>query len=393
MRLVAVNRFYRPDHSATSQILTDLAEALVRDGHDVTVVTSRLGYEDAKAGLPPRETLDGVKVIRVPSTRMGRAGALGRMVDYLTYYFAAIFTLLGEVKKGDFLLAKTDPPLMSVAAAFVSRLKGAHLINWCQDLFPEVAGALGMGWAKGPAGKALIWLRNRSLHRAKTNVVLNQNMKDKLVEEGIPAQQISILPNWCDARIRPVARTDNELRAKWELTEKTVIGYSGNLGRAHLPEEIAKLLRCADGLDEISWLFIGGGKGVAEVQAAAAEVSTEVQFRPYQPLERLSESLSIADIHLITLAPDCEGLIMPSKYYGVLAVDRPVLFLGSPQGSIAKEIDAHGHGAVLDIAKPDTWRATVEELVEDCEARRGKVDPTEGHAGLGLWREKLSSLQ
>jgi colanic acid biosynthesis glycosyl transferase WcaI len=75
-RLIFVNRFYAPDHSATAQILTDLCRRLAADGHDVTVVASRMRYDDAAARLPADETLDGVRVRRVATTRLGRANLL-----------------------------------------------------------------------------------------------------------------------------------------------------------------------------------------------------------------------------------------------------------------------------------------------------------------------------
>ena len=224
------------------------------------------------------------------------------------------------------------------------------------------------------------------------NVAINENMKERLVSEGIPERTIRILHNWCDGRIRPVARDENTLREEWGLKDRVVIGYSGNLGRAHLPQEMGHLLRATDRLEGLSWLFIGGGKGVEAVQDAARQVGTEVQFRPYQPLERLSESLSVPDIHLISLDPNCEGLIMPSKYYGVLAVDRPILFLGSPKGAIAREIERHGHGVILDISKPENWRGLVEKAMADHAGMQGRVDPATGHAGLGELRRALEEL-
>lgn len=394
MRIVVVNRFYKPDFSATSQLLTELAESLAADGHEITIVTSRLGYVDTTTDLPGREQMNGVDVIRVPSTRLGRAGVPGRMVDYITFYLSAIFVLFQQVRKGDVLITKTDPPMISVAGALVANIKGARLINWCQDLFPEVAGSLGMGWAKGPIGKALTWLRNRSLKSADMNAVLDENMKDHLIAQGVPEKTIRILPNWCDARITPVRREDNPLREEWGLKEKVVIGYSGNLGRAHVPPKIAELLKRTSDLSDVVWLFIGGGKGSEEVQYAAAQCPEgKIVFKGYQPLERLSESLSVADIHLISLEPECEGLIMPSKYYGVLAVDRPILFLGSPEGTIAKDIKEMGHGAILDIDQPDSWRAIVEECVENPRALQGKASPSLGHAGLGRWREALRTFE
>jgi len=90
MQIIAINRFYRPDHAATAQMLTDLAEHLARCGFNMRVLTSRLLY-DGSGALPARETLDGVAVERLWSTRFGRAGLLGRTIDYLSFYASAFF--------------------------------------------------------------------------------------------------------------------------------------------------------------------------------------------------------------------------------------------------------------------------------------------------------------
>lgn len=146
-RCIALNCFSAPDHPATAQLLTDLAENLVRHGHSVTVITSGLRYDGPKAILPARETIYGVEVRRVWTTRFGRATIWGRALDYASFYLSAFLVLLAETRKGDTILAKTDPPLISVPAAIAARLKGTRLVNWCQDLFPETAAALGFRWA------------------------------------------------------------------------------------------------------------------------------------------------------------------------------------------------------------------------------------------------------
>ena len=89
MKIVFVNRFYAPDHSATSQMLTDLAIALAAGGADVQVITSRLRYDDVAASLAPHEVIDGVEVHRVWTSRFGRGNLAGRALDYLSFYVAA----------------------------------------------------------------------------------------------------------------------------------------------------------------------------------------------------------------------------------------------------------------------------------------------------------------
>src|ERR1700686_3795879 len=113
-RLIFINRFFSPDHSATSQILSDLAFDLAGAGREVHLVTSRQIYDDPKAALPDREILNGVDVHRVASTGFGRPRPLGRWMDYVSFYRSVKRRLNDIVRPGDIVIAKTDPPLMSV---------------------------------------------------------------------------------------------------------------------------------------------------------------------------------------------------------------------------------------------------------------------------------------
>src|SRR5262252_6922473 len=120
-RLIFVNRFFSPDHSATSQILSDLANHLASAGRDVHVVTSTLLYDDAKAALPVSEIINGVHVHRVPSTGFGRNALLGRAIDYVSFYRAMWQCLVALAQEGDIIVAKADPPLTSIIAMAAAR--------------------------------------------------------------------------------------------------------------------------------------------------------------------------------------------------------------------------------------------------------------------------------
>src|SRR5262245_6504451 len=111
-RLFFVNRFFYPDHSATSQMLSDLAFALAADGEDVVVIASRQLYEQAAARLAAREIINGVGVHRPRTTRFGRAGLIGRAIDYLSFHLSAGLTLFRLSRRGDVVVTLTDPPLM-----------------------------------------------------------------------------------------------------------------------------------------------------------------------------------------------------------------------------------------------------------------------------------------
>jgi len=367
VRLIAVNRFYWPDHSASSQLLTDLARHLARRGHDVTVVTCRQRYDDPKADLPAREVSGGVQVHRVWTTRLGRDWLPGRALDYATFYLSALIALWRLAGPGDVVLAKTDPPLVSVVAGWATRGRGARLVTWQQDLFPEVAAALGLRWAAGPLGRALVALRNRSLRQADDTVVLNDRMAERLAAARVTAG-VHVVANWSDGEIRPVPHDRNPLRRGWGLADRFVVGYSGNLGRAHLADAVADLVAATAELERLAWLFVGAGAGLDRLRARLAGPA-DVRFRPYQPRARLSASLSVPDVHLVSLDPACEGLIMPSKLYGILAAGRPVAFLGDPDGAVAREVHAFGLGVVLALDRPASWAPTLAGLRDDAAAR------------------------
>src|SRR5437764_3596109 len=235
MRVLFVNRYFAPDHSATSQMVGDLAFFLAARGHDVVAITSRQRYDAASARLAPRERLHGVEIVRVATTRFGRGFLPGRALDYATFYLSAFFALLRRARRGDVVVAMTDPPLLSVVAALACALRGARLVNWTQDLFPEVATALGMrfaGWARP--------LRDWSLRRAATNVALGEQMAARIRERGGRAV---VRHNWAGAALHPVAREANALRARWQLGDAFVVEYSGNAGRAHEVATIAAAMR------------------------------------------------------------------------------------------------------------------------------------------------------
>jgi len=349
LRVVFVNRYYYPDESATAQLLTDLAIGLSAGGIEVHIVCSRQLYENPIARLAAREIARGVNIHRVWTTRFGRRRLLGRALDYASFYVTCAFALIRLLHRTDIVVAKTDPPLISIVAAIAARFKGAVLVNWLQDIFPEVASQLGVMSLPAILGRGLRSLRDTSLRAANTNVVLGSRMLEYLGSRGVPNSKCTIIENSADPdSIRAKSTHDSALRSRLGLTDKFVIGYSGNLGRAHEYETILDAAEALQSDPRFVFLFIGAGVNMASLKSKAeARGMLNLRFLPYQPRGDLEDSLAAADLHLVSLIPSLEGLIVPSKFYGILAAGRAVLFIGDQDGELSRVIRATPCGLVL----------------------------------------------
>ena len=362
-RVFFINRFFYPDQSATSQMLSDVAEHLAATGWSVHIITSRMSFSDASVWLDKETTWQSVNITRVSTTRFGRASVVGRLFDYLSFYFSSFFKVLVLVRKGDIVVVKTDPPMLSVTLGLVARLKRAVRVNWLQDLFPEVAEKAGFGVAKGPTGAVLKWLRNRSLKSAKLNVAIGERMKDKLIDEGVLADSIRVIPNFCDDDVLvPNAANTLNLRTEWGFSDEDfVLEYSGNLGRAHDVDTILDVAEQIADQPHMKFLFIGGGHQKALLQEKAEKRGlTSFYFQPYQERSDLARSLGVGDMHWMSLQPEMEGLIVPSKFYGIAAVGKPVLMIGDPQGEIGEIVRKQKCGLVV---RPGDSQTAAKELL------------------------------
>ena len=344
MKLVFVNRFFYPDHSATSQMLSDAAFALAEKGQEVHVVTSRLTYE-GEVKLMDSESIQGVVIHRLWTSGFGRDFILGRAIDYFTFYLRAFWRLVFMLERGDTVIAKTDPPLVSIAVAIAAKVRRARLVNWLQDLFPEVAIRLGM---KIPVfiTSILAGLRNWSLRQAEVNIVIGEAMRKRVLDLGVGLDRVRVIPNWSDGDAIVPRDGENPLRDEWDLVGKFVVGYSGNLGRAHEIETLYGAIESLSSDDSIVFLFIGGGTLMAKLKARVQSFSNCL-FQPYQPRSALADSLTLPDAHVVILNSKLEGLIVPSKIYGVMSAGKPMLYVGDKEGEVGSLVIEHGIGGVV----------------------------------------------
>lgn len=389
-RLILVNRYFHPDVSATSQFATDLARRLARD-RPVLVLASRQRLEAPDAALPEEAVLDGVRIHRLWSTAFGRTGLAGRALDYLSFLAAAGLWLLRHARRGDTVLAKTDPPLLGVVTAAATAGRGVTHAQWLQDLYPETATRLGVASERGALVRLVRALRDWSLRRSALVVTVSAGMLHDLRGRAGAARLVHI-PNWSDD-----FGADSGARPPGPFR----VGYSGNLGRAH---PIGALLQLAEatGDPQLQFLFSGGGAHYERLRAHVRALGrANWTFLPYQPRETLGALLRQADVHLVILDPRAERHVFPSKLFGVLSAGRPVLHLGDPAGEVAQllrdercgwSLPADSGAAVLALL--DRLRADRPALAEaGRQARRAYERRFAPSIALAAWVEALSAAE
>jgi hypothetical protein len=355
MRILIINQPFWPDVVATAQHLADWTEAMVARGHEVTVIASRSVYGKQGAVLPKRETHKGVNIYRVGANLFQKGRILTRLVDFGLFHLLALYRAL-RLPRQDVVVCLTTPPFVGVIGMLVKNLRGSRYVQYEMDLYPDVPIALGVMKAGSWVSRFFEAIHRKLLRSADRVVVLGRCMAAVIEGKGIAPEKLVLVTPWADpGEIQPVAREENAFRHKHGLGENFVVMYSGNLGLGHdittMVAAMESLLASADEADRgVRFVFIGGGRRMQEVRRLIADKGlTNALILDYQPREELAATLSAADVHLITQAPGTSGLIVPSKFYGILAAGRPSLYVGPADTEVAMTLKEHGLGTVLPI--------------------------------------------
>ncbi len=368
MNIVLVNRFFHPDESATSLLLTDLAEDLALLGHKVTVLSSRMLYENNGVALPIREKMpNGVEVNRVPSTRLGRKRFVTRLLDIGSFHWN-VRRLGSSLPHPDAWFVMTDPPYILDRVLALREKLGGKIVHHVDDLYPDVAIALGTLPQRNFLARLLEKWSRQSLNSADILIALGECMADRLHEKGIGEEKIRVAPPWADGRsLRPFPHRDNPFRTTLGCTNGDFsVMYSGNMGQGHCFDTILKAIGGLRNEKGIHFVFIGGGARKSDIVSYQKHHAlNNLQVLGYQPRDYLRESLSAGDVHLISLDRRVQGMIVPSKLAGILAVGRPVIFVGDNQNSVAQAIIRGNCGFVVPEGNVGMLQQSILKLRDD----------------------------
>lgn len=338
MKVCLLTQYFHPDTSGSSPtFISELIHQLVREDPDlqVDVITSRGMYRE-EAWLPVKEVWDGIRIHRIGlPTGQGRSMPI-RLLTGVLFTLAGLFRILFSPRY-DLLFVTTNPPPSPLAAWLIYRLQGTPYLYLIWDLYPDVPARLEMLNSKSTIFRLTRALQKAWLHSAKQVVVIGRCIQGYLHREyQVPLQRISVIQHWADPGLYPLRQT-SLFAARNSLYGFSVL-YAGNIGHA---QDLDIVLDAASQMKgrhpDLHILIVGNGAGVPAIcKRIEQDGLTNVTRFPSVPRSDYPDLLVAAGVCLVSLAPDLDGLAVPSKFYGILAAGKPVIALVQDSCEIAK---------------------------------------------------------
>ena len=274
----------------------------------------------------------------------------------------------------DVVVVETDPFLLPLLGAELKRWSDCKLVVYVQDVYPDVAVAIGK-IREGFVTRTIRKLLLQAYQRADKIIVLGHDMKDRLVSHGVDPRRIEIIPNWVDTEAIYPVKDDNQFRIENDVDDKFVVMHSGNMGLTQGLEQIIEVAERLKYRDDIVFAIVGGGAKKPYLEAEVKRRNlTNVLIKPYQPRSELATSLSAADLHIVSMHPEICGLLVPSKIYGIMASGTPMMAIVPPGTEVAQLVVNDDIGFVIQPGDIETISETVISSAD------GQLDlPQKGH--------------
>ncbi len=391
-KILVLYHFYYPDDVVSAREFSDLCEGIVERGFNVEVWAGNRACHDPSASYgPSEETIRGVKIRRFWRPAFNQHSFLGRIINSIwlqnVWFWKLLFTF---TLKPDIIMTGTDPLLLVLATPFFKLIRPkAKMVHWAFDLYPEAAVADGLVSGDGLLVKTIRFFLRRAYASCDLIADLGPCMRRLLVrydnggEVGQPVSVVKTVEEKFGIRNEELGVKSNSNGRKhitltpWALEEpvtplasdrmerKLLFGdsslgllYSGSFGRAHEFELILKLARMLG--NRAAFAYSVRGSRLEELKNAISANDQNIRFAEFASPDQLSARLSSPDIHIVSLRPQWNGTVVPSKFFGVLAIGRPVLFEGDSNSDISQWIRKYKVGWNL---QHDNLQSTAEELI------------------------------
>lgn len=339
-KLLIITQFFPPDYAATGQLIQELASQLGKKNIQVNIFTGQPGYEFKQEKAPTLEIENNVVIRRSTFKQFCTKRIRSKTFNGIIFTLTAAWYLLKNARQYDAVVLTTAPPFLAIIGYLTNLIFKLDYICLVYDLYPDVVVQLGVISEHNFIAKLWNKINHFVWQKSKKIVVLSDTMKQRIVDQhSAIASKISVIHNWADPSwIKPIAKVDNWFAHQHQPQDKFIVLYSGNLGHCHDMDTIldaAKLLK----QQPVQFIFIGAGAKHQHCLSTAAEFELDnCTFLPFQDRSNLPYSLTACDLALVSIAPGLEGVVAPSKVYGIMAAGKAIAAICEPHSYLRQLI-------------------------------------------------------
>lgn len=352
MKILLLTAYFPPDTGSAAHLFYELGTELVSHGHQVTVITNKPGYhaqgslEQYQKKFIVRETINDMRVLRVPSLRLPPQLMVGRALWQFSMAF--MFWLAGLIlPPHDVVLVYSPPLTLGLAAWGIRLLRRTPFVTNIQDLFPK--SIIDLGLLRNPAFIRFFEGLERLIYRTSDCITVHsEGNQEYVVASGGQDVQVEVFHNWVDTTFIQPGNRMNTFRQSHDLGDSFVVSFAGVLGYS---QDVDVILDAANRLDSrlnITWVIVGDGVEKSRLLLKAERMGLKkVRFIPMQPREKYPAVLHASDVGLAALHKSVKTPVVPSKILSIMAAGRPVIAVMNPDGDAPKLIEQAKCGFAL----------------------------------------------
>jgi len=379
VRILLLNLYYPPDTSATAKMANSVVDAL-SISHSVTVLCGRPSYDPSERRtwrLYQTEIARRVRIIRAGSTDFPRRDMKKRVVNYLSYVALAVPRAL--FVRCDAVVAMTDPPFQGIVGAIVALVKRKPYIYNIRDMYPDMAVG---GSIVEPGKLARIWerLHRWALRRATRVIVLGEDMRARIIAKGVEPARVAIVRDGTEILPpnTPLPAADPEVVRAIRGSFSFVLVHAGNLGFYGAWNTLVTAARNL-AKEGVGLVFVGDGAHRPQIEASAAG-SGNIRFLEFFPASKIPSVLAAADAHIITVKRGLEGVVVPSKMYGILAAGKPIVAVAPGETDVVSLGVRRGFAVAANPDRPAEVVNAVRVLASDPDKLQAMGEAARGAA-------------
>ena len=358
-------QFFYPEYISSAQLPWDTVQALKKAGFTVDALCGYpREYSDGN-NIPEKETVDGVNIHRLKYIQTGRAGFLGRIINYFSFTFMVLLHLF-EVAKYRAVVVYSNPPILPWIASWAKVLFSTKLVFVSYDLYPEVATVTNT-LREGNIICRLMEHINKCVYRRADKVVaLSSEMKDYiLAHRNALETQVDVIPNWY-ADQGETERNREENRFRDTVENRFVVSYFGNMGTMQDMDTILGAIRELKD-EDIFFLFAGHGNKMEKLKSIVEQEGiSNIAIHKFLHGQDFRDALAISDCAFVSLEKGATGLCVPSKTYSYMMQGLPLLAI-MDECDIVRDIEA-GAGAWVRSGESEKLAKIIRSLKDDPEA-------------------------